>query len=738
MLALSLMLLVARPTRTTSPAEAAAGPSTVASASHTAPATPATSPSVASPATAGATLSSATTASARATAGPTPAATAATPVIDRAEIIAYLGSVISWHRQTDMQVRLSTEPEEALFVADDRRMADEVVRLAFDFARAAAQLLRDDARQDSSAESSSAGAGATRADAAPAAGSPRARAVEDLLSHRSQMEALLEQLQTSTDALRRRLSVSTRRGRAAIEHEVAANQAQIELVRSRLDSFDALIDFEKGTVATRAAPLELEAQIDALERSVAQEGAAANANVSAGVAPVGSATPSVLPGNVDRLLALRQKEQTLAGANELTEAMRQSVARLRDTLVRMLAAIDQEALAATTQVGNEDLPTVRRTKAEFQALAARSKLISSAMEPLSRQIVLLQLYSSNLERWRASVNRRFHDALRRLLLRSASLALVFGVVFAAAAVWRRLTFRYVEDLQRRQKLLKLRRLAVIAAVAFVLVLSFASQLNTLATVMGFAAAGIALALQNVILSIAGYFYLSGRFGLRVGDRVQIAGVTGDVLESGFFKLTLMELGGDEHGRLPTGRAVILPNSVIFQSNNNFFRQLPKTSFGWHELRLALAPECDYRQAEKLVTDVVNEVFARYRDTVQREYRAMEDELNLRIETPRPQSRLQFGTAGLEMVVRYPTRLSGAVQTADEITRRLIDAIKREPGLRLAVPGPSIQAESAIVPASEEPHPPPEAPDHAAAAGGAVSSATAPGGGVATDRPARKA
>ncbi len=364
----------------------------------------------------------------------------------------------------------------------------------------------------------------------------------------------------------------------------------------------------------------------------------------------------------------------------------------------MLAAIDREGLAQTAQVGNEDLPTVKRTKAEFQALAERSKLISGALEPLSKQTVLLQLYSGNLARWRASVHQWFNVALRHQLIRAISLALVFGAVFVAAVVWRHLTFRYVEDLQRRQKLLQLRRLAVIAAIALVIVLGFASQLSALATVMGFAAAGIALALQNVILSIAGYFYLSGRFGIRIGDRVSIAGITGDVLDSGFFKLTLMELGSDDRGRLPTGRAVIFPNSVVFQPNSNFFRQLPGTSFVWNELRLTLAPDCDYRQAEKLVTEVVNEVFARYRDTVQRENRALESELNLRVETPRPQSRLQFGQAGLEMILRYPTRLSGAVQTADEITRRLVDAIKREPGLRLAVPGvPAIQAESAPAP-----------------------------------------
>jgi len=190
----------------------------------------------------------------------------------------------------------------------------------------------------------------------------------------------------------------------------------------------------------------------------------------------------------------------------------------------------------------------------------------------------------------------------------------------------------------------------------------------------------------VIISIAGYFYLSGRFGIRVGDRVQISGINGDVLEIGLFKMTLMELTGDGYGQQPSGRAVIFPNSVVFQQNSNFFRQLPGSSFVWNEMRLTLSPDSDYRLAEKRLSDVANEVYARYRDTIQSEYRAMERELNLRIDTPRPQTRLQWSSAGLEIVIRYPARIQSSVQTADEIARRLLDSIKREPGLKLVAPG----------------------------------------------------
>jgi small-conductance mechanosensitive channel len=209
--------------------------------------------------------------------------------------------------------------------------------------------------------------------------------------------------------------------------------------------------------------------------------------------------------------------------------------------------------------------------------------------------------------------------------------------------------------------------------------------------MGFAAAGIAFALQNVILSFAGYFFVTGRYGIRVGDRIQIAGISGDVVEIGLFKLALMELATDGSSRLPTGRVVVFPNSIVFQANGNFFRQAPGTTFVWNEFRLTLAPDCDYRVAEKRLLEVVEEVYARYRDTVQRQYTNLERELNMKFEPPRPQSRLWLGTNGIELSIRYPADTRYAVEVADEISRRSLDAIAQDPALSLAVPGtPNLQ------------------------------------------------
>ncbi|HXN51232.1 MAG TPA: hypothetical protein VN943_04785 [Candidatus Acidoferrum sp.] len=123
--------------------------------------------------------------------------------------------------------------------------------------------------------------------------------------------------------------------------------------------------------------------------------------------------------------------------------------------------------------------------------------------------------------------------------------------------------RYIRDPRRRRQFLLLRRFVIGFLVGIVLIMGFVSEFSSLATFAGFVTAGIAV-LQALLLSVAAYFFVVGRYGIRVGDRISIAGVTGDVLDIGLVRLYLMELAGTSVDLYPTGRIVVFSNSVLFQ------------------------------------------------------------------------------------------------------------------------------------------------------------------------------
>ena len=308
--------------------------------------------------------------------------------------------------------------------------------------------------------------------------------------------------------------------------------------------------------------------------------------------------------------------------------------------------------------------------------------LSAAAVPLGNEAVLLDSMRANLTEWREAVDSEYDASFRALLVHLGLLVAALGVIFAASGFWRRATFRYISDFRRRQQSLLARRIVVAIAIALTLVFSLVSEIGSLATFAGFITAGLAVALQNVILSVAAYFFLIGKYGIRVGERVQIGTVTVDVMVVGLVRLHVMEVRPDW---LPKGRVVVFSNAVVF-SNSNFFKQLPGSSFTWHEVKLTLAAQTDYRLAERRVMAAVNEVFEEYRESIDRQHVEVEENVALAVSAPRPESRLHLTEAGLEMLVRYPVPLDRVADVDDRMTRALLEAIDAEPRLKLAGSG----------------------------------------------------
>jgi small-conductance mechanosensitive channel len=595
------------------------------------------------------------------------------------KILSFLGTVIDWYQHLAIEAQLVTEPADSLFLAEDRQIAEQVVKLAFDYARAsAAMLVAERGKKGTTVMPSPERAAA---ETNPQLGS------EALTSKLAEVQSTIAAINAKIAAIRKQLLVSGPRQRARLNAQLVAAQGELDLAQSRADALNAMIDFEQKTVGGHGNAL-IE-QIEELRRSLATTSAVQNKIQAAGQsrAMLGS-------GILDlgqRLLELQRKSQELQSSISLTRHFGATIDAMRAPLIDELHQIERDGatLAAKGAVG--DLAAVQQRKKTFEYLVYQHKLIVGALLPLAQINVLLQSYENNLNRWDQAVDRRIGQTFRTLVVRLIVLASLIGMIIIGAIAWRRLTFRYVHDALQRHRLLQVRTLTVIVLLVIVILFNFSTEIGALATVMGLATAGIAFALQNVILSVAGYFFLNGRYGVRVGDRVELVGVYGTVIDIGLVKLTLMELSGEGNLRQPTGRMAVFANSIVFQFNGNLLKQAPGFNFSWNELTLTLAPECDVALAEKLVSDAVNDVCARFRENLRREYHETARQLNVWFEPPEPKSRLVLSSSGVTLTVRYPVETRRAMDINDEISRRVLNVINHEPRLRLvSTVAPAIQ------------------------------------------------
>jgi small-conductance mechanosensitive channel len=256
------------------------------------------------------------------------------------------------------------------------------------------------------------------------------------------------------------------------------------------------------------------------------------------------------------------------------------------------------------------------------------------------------------------------------------------VVFAIGKIWKRTTFRYVHDARRRYQFLLLRRVVMWVAIGLIVLLTFATQLGSAVTFAGLLTAGVAVALQNVIVSVVAYFFLIGKYGIRVGDRVQIGDVTGEVVDIGLVRIHIMELGGPGDAQ-PTGRVVAFSNSIVFQPTAGVFKQIPGTNFIWHELKLTLGAETDYTSAKQRITEAMEAALADYRESMEAQRQSLEISLgSISPAELRPKVRLHYTSSGIEAVIRFPVELGKASEMDDHVMKEIMAALDREPKLKL--------------------------------------------------------
>ena len=210
--------------------------------------------------------------------------------------------------------------------------------------------------------------------------------------------------------------------------------------------------------------------------------------------------------------------------------------------------------------------------------------------------------------------------------------------------------------------------------------------NNLATVAGFVSAGLAFALQKVITSIAAYFVILRGQVFRIGDRILMSGVRGNVISLGFTRTTIMEMGQPPAERQDdprvwiksrqfTGRIVTVTNDKIFENPVfNYSRDFP---YIWEELTLPIQYAGNRRRAEEIMVEAgrrhavdVSEVGEETLEMMQREYYVSRDDM-----IPRVYYRLTDNW--VELSLRFLAKEHGSRDMKDKMSREILEAFETE-------------------------------------------------------------
>jgi small-conductance mechanosensitive channel len=597
----------------------------------------------------------------------TPAGAVASPqvaVLNGNQIVQILDQTVQWYRTLGAQQQSSSQPSDLLIYYANQQTASQVVALAFDIARANAELLSSEASTESSA-----------------ADNPSAAQASDALQRK--LKAQRQAIQAEMTA-----AAGSTAERQAKHSEL---QGELDMINARLNLLDNMQQFISESNTKTASVNALKSHIDAIAASIPAS-PAANQPVTAAspttptstkpgtqtTSPLSSSTSMTAQAGVwelaSRVFKLRAKGHTIEAIDRSTAALEDTFRTIRAAPLDRLKTLTTQSDTLTTQADTAHGPALKTIRDQLDTLAWLFQQTSAIWIPMSKEGVLLEQYRHNLRNWHDAVTREYQDALKELGIRVAILIGMLVIVFGGGEVWRRLVIRYILDPRRRHQQLLVQKLTVWTLAVLVIALTFVTEISTFATFAGLITAGLAVAMQSVLLSIVGYFFLIGKFGLRIGDRVQIGAVSGEVISLGLVRMHLMEL--NSQGPLgATGRVVAFANSIVFQASNGLFRQIAGVDFVWHEAALTLPAGSDYAAIKARLLAALNDVLSENHEELTRQTQQLEKATaSTTVIKPVPQVQLRFSPAGVEALVRYPVHLQHEAETDERVSQEILKVV----------------------------------------------------------------
>lgn len=262
-------------------------------------------------------------------------------------------------------------------------------------------------------------------------------------------------------------------------------------------------------------------------------------------------------------------------------------------------------------------------------------------------------------------------------------AWIVGLVFLRASVLA-VVKRRIDDTVIWYRTRKLLTYAVGVIGAVVVAVLWVEGSGVL-TYIGFLTAGLAIALSDVLKNLAGWLYIVIRRPFRLGERIEIKGHKGDVVDMRAFRFTLFEIGTERvDAEQPTGRLLHMPNGTLFTepvaNYTEGFRYL------WLEIPVLVTFESDWEAAEQLLLEVAQEAAPD------------RSEMSIAAEMREAAYRYRIGVTMLDPVVFVSVRDSGVLLTArvvaqvgrtrlveQEIWKGFLRAIADRADIQLAYP-----------------------------------------------------
>ncbi len=458
------------------------------------------------------------------------------------------------------------------------------------------------------------------------------------------LAARIDQLKTQIAAEQDHVAQLTKKGTTSAADQVDLLNAQLALDQDELE--DAQQDLARQGGDPHAA----------LERALQQHEATQHQTAQASQSAVLNPTGTLLE-QIRTWSALGSVDSQVLAAQQEAAAQWSALTGQHSQIEKQFASPQTGGAANTAdQIASlHHLSDQRKTLAELDQRIQDCQQLTGVYQAWSRLVA----------------SRR--GAVLHLLL--GSFAEILAILLAALLA--NIVIRHVFHETDRKRLHQVRVIAAVAvqlvAVVLIVLVLFGPP-SQLSTFIGLATAGLTVVLRDFIVSFFGWFTLTGKNGIRVGDWVEINGVSGEVIELGLLKTVLLESGNWADTGHPTGRQVAFSNS--FAMDGHYFNFSTSGQWLWDELEVGLPAAGDPYLMAQEIRKLVEAETASDSEQAAQDWERVTSRYGVHTFSAKPAVSLRPAVNGLEVVVRYITRAPQRYAVKSKIFQMIVDLLHK--------------------------------------------------------------
>jgi len=391
----------------------------------------------------------------------------------------------------------------------------------------------------------------------------------------------------------------------------------------------------------------------------------------------------ITPPNIDKVPEIHNPFDILTGLSTIKtlNANLEEYKKKRESLVDLIDELKQE---------NEIYKKILQLQPDNKLYAKIYKEKQTQLEMFERALdtmnVTMDVYQKRLDIAEININKGIEKQVYRLIKIGTAILFVFFIFFLLKLVVK----KYITDNERFYMANKIITFTNFTIIILILFFNYIENASYLVTILGFASAGIAIAMKDWFMSILGWLVIVFGGSIHVGDRIRVdmegMKYVGDVLDISLLRMTILEditLTSIMHNRR-AGRIIFIPNNYVFTKMiANYTHNSLKTV--WDGVKITITFDSNHKKAMHLVKEITKKFSKGYTDITRKQLNKLRQHYNLKNTNVEPRIYSFIESNGIDIEAWYLTNAYATLTLRSVISTEILDAFKEADDITIAYP-----------------------------------------------------